>query len=197
VKRLLPLIAATAALIGGCAHAPVGGDGMSYAERRTRLATVQDWGMRGRLAVNNGERAFQGSFEWQQQSDTLRLQVRGPLGAGLLEVTGPLDHLTVTARGESREISDPEKELSSMLGWWLPVASLRDWLIGLPDARYPVREEFGSDGNLVAFEQRQWQVAYRGYQVAAGMLVPRRIELTHAKLELRLVIDSWLPTALN
>jgi outer membrane lipoprotein LolB len=187
------------AALAGCVHAParVGTDGLDYPQRRAQLEALAEWDMRGRLAVDNGERAFQGSFEWQQQPDALRLRVRGPLGAGVLEVAGPLEHLTVTARGESREVRDPETELSALVGWWLPIESLSAWLVGLPDRRYPATTRFGSDGELTLLEQRQWQIEYLGYQLAQGLLLPRRIELTHKALDLKLVVDSWRPGALN
>lgn len=181
------------ALLGACAHMPPPAttDGLDFATRRARLESIGSWDMRGRLVVHTGERAFQGSFDWLQQPEALRLRVRGPLGAGVLEVSGPLDHLTLTTRGEHRELTDPERELSALVGWWVPVESLSAWLVGLPDRRYPARTDFGRAGELEMLEQRQWRVDYPSYQLAQGMLLPRSIELTHAGLELKLAVDSW------
>jgi outer membrane lipoprotein LolB len=155
--------------------------------------------MRGRLAVNTGERAFQGSFSWRQDADVLDLAVRGPLGAGVLHVAGSPTDLTFTARGETRQLTDPEAELPALLGWWLPVASLHSWLLGLPDAGFRATTEPGVDGTLAALEQRLWRVAYPAYQIAPldgtpmGVLVPRRIDMQHGDLMLRLTVDDWNP----
>src|SRR5690606_32934631 len=86
IRWLLP--AAAALLLSACANLPVGSDGLSLERRAAELGAVTDWEMRGRLAVDTGERAFQGSFNWRQQADALDLNVRGPLGAGVLHVAG-------------------------------------------------------------------------------------------------------------
>jgi outer membrane lipoprotein LolB len=199
-RGLAPLFGATltAALLAACAHLPVGDDGLSYEQRRARLEAVDAWEMRGRLAVAAGERAFQGSFRWRQDADALDLSVRGPLGAGVLEVNGTPTALKVTARGDTRELADPETQLSELLGWWLPVGSLHAWLLGLPDPKFKASTEPGADGTIASLEQRLWRVAFASYQLAPGkagaetrVLVPRRIDLTHGELRLRLTIDDW------
>jgi outer membrane lipoprotein LolB len=188
-----------AALLAGCATQPVGTDGRSFDDRRVTLEAIGSWQMRGRLTVDTGDRAFQGRFNWRQDAATLELIVRGPLGQGVLEVAGPPNALTVTARGETRTLADPESELSALVGWWLPIGSLPAWLLGLPDRGFRATTEPGGDGTLAALEQRLWHVAYRAYQLADGadaarsVLVPRRIDLTHADLALHLTIDEWRP----
>jgi outer membrane lipoprotein LolB len=198
--RVAPALLA-AALLGGCASLPTGTDGMSLAQRRDLLESVQDWDMRGRLTVDTGERAFQGSFNWRQRDDALELVVRGPLRNGVLEVTGQPNALTVTARGETRTLTDPETELSELIGWWLPVASLPDWLLGFPDRGFGATTQAGADGTLAGLEQRLWRVAYPTYGLAplaatgGQVLVPSHIDLTHGELTLKLTIDDWQAAA--
>jgi outer membrane lipoprotein LolB len=181
-------------LLVGCAHLEPGHDGLGFDERRQRLEAIPAWEMRGRLAVNTGERAFQGSFRWLQDDAHSTLTVRGPLGGGILEVAGSRDRMIVTARGEQRVLEDPETELSGLLGWWMPVDSLRAWLLGLPDAQFRAATRFGPDAALEALDQRLWHVEYASYQLSDGLLVPRRIDLAHGALELRLTVDAWSPT---
>ena len=197
IARLLGAVAA-AALLAACATMPVGSDGLSYEQRRERLEAVSAWDMRGRVAVSAGERAFQASFRWHQDADALDLAVRGPLGAGALEVNGTPSALKVTSRGDTHVLSDPEAQLSELLGWWLPVGSLHAWLLGLPDPAFTASTQPGPDGTLASLEQRLWRVAFASYQLApaktdAGspLLVPHRIELEHGDLHLRLTIDDW------
>ena len=187
-------------VLGGCAHLPTGSDGQNLDQRREALEAVSAWEMRGRLTVDTGDRAVQGRFNWRQDADALELVVRNPLGAGILRVEGPPDAMTVTARGETRTLTDPERELSELVGWWLPVASLRDWLLGFPDRSFRADTVAGADGTLASLEQRLWHVDYPAYGLAATsgsgsqVLVPRRIDMTHGTLTLKLTIDDWEPT---
>ena len=188
-----------AAALAACVRLPVGTDGRSLAERRETLESVASWELRGRLTIDTGDRAVQGRFTWQQSADALELVVRNPLGAGILRVTGRPDALTVTARGETRTLTDPETGLSDLVGWWLPVASLPDWLLGFPDGDFRAVTEPGAGGTLASIEQRLWRVEYPEYGLAAidgtasQVLVPRRIDMTHEALTLKLTIDDWQP----
>ena len=187
-------------VLGGCAHLPTGSDGRNLDQRRETLEAISAWEMRGRLTVDTGDRAVQGRFNWRQDDNALELVVRNPLGAGILRVEGPPDAMTVTARGETRTLTDPETELSELVGWWLPVASLRDWLLGFPDRSFRADTVAGADGTLASLEQRLWRVDYPAYGLAATsgtgnqVLVPRRIDMSYGALTLKLTIDDWEPT---
>lgn len=204
-------------IAAGCAHVErePRRDGLSFDERRQQLMALPAWQMRGRLAVNTGERAFQGSFSWLQDDMRSTLIVRGPLGGGILEVTGSPQQMTVRARGEQRVLEDPEAELSALLGWWMPVDSLSAWLLGLPDPEHSAATRFGPNAALEALDQRLWHVEYDAYQLVdgvvpgptggssgaqadapgGGVLVPRRIAMAHDTLELRLTVDAWEPAS--
>jgi len=178
--------------LGGCVSLPpVVDDGLEFAERRARLEALSGWEMRGRLAVDTGERAYQGRFRWRKNADRLMLSVRGPLGTGSFEVSGSPSELTVRAKGETWVLDDPEIELSQRIGWWLPVGSLGAWLIGVPDRKFESQSEQGPPGVLASLEQRLWRLDYDSYQLAEGMLVPRNIDMSHGAIELRLTVDAF------
>ena len=52
-------------LAAGCTHLQPGSDELSYGERRDYLMGLEAWALRGRIAVDTGERAFQGRFQSQ------------------------------------------------------------------------------------------------------------------------------------
>lgn len=194
MNRSLVVLGA-AVLVSACTHLPPVSDGLGFSERQARLAAIDTWEMRGRLAIDTGERAFQARFSWYQDADAIALNVRGLLGAGSFEIAGPPRALTVRSRGESRLLTDPEFELSQMFGWWLPVTSLSAWLVGLPDPLYPAVPVIASEGTLTRLEQRLWNIDVDEYQLSAGVLVPRRMTLTHDTLELVLTVDGWEPVS--
>jgi outer membrane lipoprotein LolB len=184
---------AAVAVLAACATVPPAEDGLTVNERRASLAALPGWDMRGRIAIDTGERAFQARFRWLEQPDSILLNVRGLFGAGSFEINGDDDALTLRARGETWLLVDPEAELSAQFGWWLPVGSLDAWLVGLPDDAYEARIETGANGALATLEQRLWSLEYTDYELTEGLLLPRTIDMRHSQLRLRLTVDSWNP----
>lgn len=188
--RRIDRFAILAAVLAGCATLPAD-DGLSFPERRDRLSGIEHWEMRGRIAIDTGQDAYQGRFNWWQEANNLSLLIRGPFGAGSVEISGDAAALTVRSRGDQYQLTDPEIELSELLGWWVPVTSLKSWLLGMPDQAYESRPAYSGDKVLERLEQRAWLLEYTDYQVADGLLVPRRIELRHDTLRLIVTIDTW------
>lgn len=191
MKPIAALLAA--ACLAGCAHAPPAIDDLDVDARRARLRALPGWDMRGRLAVDTGERAFQARFRWHQEGETLRLNVRGPFGAGSFEIAGDDAALTLRTRGERWQLVDPEAELSALFGWWMPVGSLDSWLLGLPDEAFESDARTDRAGRLVALEQRLWTLEFDDYRLASGVALPGTISLRHGPLTMRLTIDDWEP----
>ena len=183
-------------LAGGCAHLRSAEDGLSYEERRTRLLETPSWQMNGRIAVNTGSQAFQGRFRWRQSEEEVELSINNPLGMNVLRISGPPERLTVRARGETWELADPEPELSAMLGWWLPVRSLNAWLLGYADPDFGADQQLSpTRTELRTLNQRLWHLTYESYRLHEEFLLPRRIDLEHGALELRVIVDGWQPSS--
>jgi len=180
-----------ALVVTACAHVAAVVDGLDYQRRQAALDRVSGWDVSGRLAVDTGERGYQARFFWQQRGEKLELLVRGLLGARSFRVEGTEASLTVESRGETQVLSDPERQLSEMLGWWLPVTSVTHWLLGHPDPDFAAATDRGAADTLTTLDQREWQIRYDEYQLAEGLLIPRRITLTDPPLELRLAITDW------
>ena len=183
-------------LVGGCAHLRSAEDGLNFEERRTRLLETPSWRMNGRIVVNTGAQAFQGRFRWRQSEEEVELSINNPLGMNVLRVSGPPERLTVRARGETWELADPEPELSAMLGWWIPVRSLNAWLLGYADPDFGADQQLSpTRTELRTLDQRLWRLTYESYRLHEGFLLPRRIDLEHGALELRVIVDGWQPSS--
>jgi outer membrane lipoprotein LolB len=200
VKRLLPLVGAVTLLIG-CAHTSLedgADDGLDFAARQQRLDAIDQWNLNGRITVDSGDRSDSARFRWRQRGADMSLIVDSRVpGTPEFRVEGNASILTVyPPREEPRLLTDPENELSAMLDWWLPVASLEHWLVGQPDPDYAYRRlDLGPAETLAFLRQRDWRIRYHGYRLTEGLLVPSRLTFSHASLELTLSVTAWQPIA--
>lgn len=185
---------AAALAAAGCAPRALVDDGLDYAQRHARLAAMTHWEIDGRVAIDTGERAFQGRFQWRQSGGHMTLTVRGPFGAGGVRIAGTLRDLTIAARGETRQLTDPEQQLSQLLGWWLPVGSLDSWLRGIPDGAYPAKISRGRYGTLTSLTQRRWRLDFSDYMLASGALMPGKIAMSHGPLKIKVKVDGFSPS---
>jgi len=195
--KIQTIWSALAVTLTGCVHIPTAEDGLSYEQRRTQLEKLESWHMSGRIAVDTGKRAYQGRFQWQQHGDSLEFSVRGPIGVGLMQIKGPMNSLTITSNGKTWQLENPERDLSELMGWWLPISSLRSWLIGMPDPSYAGIETFGPADAIESLNQRFWELHFKNYQLTAGLMLPSRVDLSYKTLQLRVIIDNWTPDTLN
>ncbi|HMB72696.1 MAG TPA: lipoprotein insertase outer membrane protein LolB [Gammaproteobacteria bacterium] len=168
---------------------------LSYEARENQLRAITQWEMRGRIAVDTGTQARQGRFTWWQDGESLRVVIRGPLGAQSVEISGDGDLLRLRARRETRTLRDPEAQLSELLGWWLPITSLPSWLLGLPDPRFPMEATLVDSALLRGLDQRAWTMTYTQYENRGPVVIPSGITFTHAPLELVVTIDDWVALA--
>jgi len=182
-------------VLTGCARLDVIEDGLDAESRQAEFSEIADWDARGRLAIDTGERGYQARFQWHQRGDQLELVVRGALGARSFRIAGDASRLTVESRGETQVLTDPERQLSEILEWWLPVTSIEHWLLGQADPDFESGSDLGAAGTLSSLDQRDWEILYTEYQLAQNLLIPRRITLTHPPLELTLAITDWQSVA--
>lgn len=191
------LTAGLAVALGACAHAPPADDGLDFAARRERLEATEAWEMRGRIAVEAGDEAHLARFRWVQDGAALRLNVRGPFGAGSFAIEGTPPELTVTTRGETWRLENAESELSAWFGWWLPVESLSAWLLGMPDPEFPSSARVAGKDRLASFDQRRWRVRFDEYMLAADLLIPEEMTFRHRDLSIELTVDEWTPGSVS
>lgn len=185
-------------LLAGCAAPGRRGDlpVVDAATRRATLESVTEWEARGRLALKSPGTSGQGNFTWTQTGDTTVLRVNGPFGAGAYEIRSEPARLTVTSgRGEvaaSYTGADAARRfLEEQLGWSLPVANARYWILGLPGPGTATVESVDASGLLAVLVQDGWEVGYDEYRPEGMLPLPHKLVLTSTAGRIRLVIDRW------
>lgn len=196
-RYLLPALL-SAGLMGGCTAPSRIGDvpAADPAARRAAIGSVSTWEARGRIALKTPGTSGQGNFAWLQDGDRTVLRVAGPFGAGAYEIRWEPERLTVlSGRGEvAADYTGPDaarRFLEEQLGWSLPVANARYWLLGLAGPDNSAAETLDASGLLAALVQDGWDVRYGEYRPQGEVVLPRRLDLSSSAGRIRLVIDHW------
>lgn len=164
----------------------------SWETRAAILGDVEEWQFKGRIAVKAGDDGFNGRFSWEQDDDAFNATVSGPLGMGTVRIAGDGRAVVLTDKdGVATELDDVELELQYRYGWAIPVASLRFWVLGIPDPARPAVTEIDDEGLLRRLEQGGWSVDITGYQQGGGQSMPRILSASNSATRVRVVIDRW------
>jgi outer membrane lipoprotein LolB len=190
MPRAGPIVAAlcAAVLASACATAPVTPAGGGRAVDPDELS---QWTAKGRIALTAKGEGGSGSFVWQQRSERTELAVRGPLGAGGLNIVTDGDRLEVDdGSGQAIDGEAARAALETRLGTSLPLGELRYWLLGLPapDPTGPVQR---ASGAVAGFTQGGWVVSYEAFRSAGPWSLPARMTATTANARVRIVVDDW------
>ena len=129
---------ALAVVLAGCRTAPPGkvigpGADAPWPEQRAALETLDAYSLTGRVAVVAKGEGFSGSLRYQQQPQRSDLALDGPMGMGGVRVALDGEELSIeTSRGDQLDGGAARAELERRLGFSLPLAELRWWLLGIP-----------------------------------------------------------------
>jgi outer membrane lipoprotein LolB len=183
-------VLATAVLLAGCATTRTAGPA---GVRVPDPDQFTQWTARGRIALVARGEGGSGSFVWQQRSERTELALRGPLGAGGLQLTMDGAVLELADPGGNPLDGDAARtELERRLGARLPLAEMRYWLLGIPApgdvADGPVQPATGS---VPGFVQAGWVVSYDALGEQGAWTLPAKLTATSGSTRVRIVIDDW------
>lgn len=186
-----------AVLLAGCAARPrQPAAQLPWPEQRARLQALDSYELAGRVAVAAGSEGSSAHLTWKQQGARSTVELNGPLGMGGMHVVTDGSTLDVqTSKGQRLASDQAREELEDQLGFEPPLASLRYWLLGVPDPALPASETVGADQRLTALVQDGWQIAYPDYLEAGGYPLPRRLTMRRGDVRVRVVVDHWQPRA--
>jgi outer membrane lipoprotein LolB len=184
MKYLAGLLAVL--LLAGCATTPVPTSSQS-------AAALDAWQLNGRVSLTRGEEGWHAGLFWQTQADTYYLRISGPLGQGGFQLNGDARGVVlVDADGQTFAARDADALLAQVTGWQLPVTGLRYWIRGLPEPVAGQAQETRDEaGRLNRLEQSGWTIEYQKYQLVGDILLPAKLQLIHADISVRIVIDQW------
>jgi outer membrane lipoprotein LolB len=174
------------------APAPAGtvvpGPASSWDARLATLQQAQSWDLAGRVAVAVGTQGWQASLDWRQRGADSEVHLAGPLGIGA-------SVLRLTAAGLSVDGAPPGVsalgQLQARLGFALPLAELRYWVLGVPEPGPPFSLERDAEDRALHLTQVDWNIDYDRYAAVDGDWLPARLALTRDDVRVRLVVEHW------
>jgi outer membrane lipoprotein LolB len=185
--------------------APVIGPGADapWPEQRAALETFDRYNLNGRVAVAANGQGFTASLRYEQKPEKSNLALDGPLGIGGLRVELDGEDLSIdTSRGDKLDGVAARAELERRLGFPLPLAEMRWWLLGIPapGGDHTVRMDIASH-EITRFVQRGWSVTIEKRMPALGFALPQRLLAERAGTEgvgtegegarMKLVVERW------
>ena len=186
-------------LLAGCKTAPppaVVGPGADapWPEQRAALEKLDRYGLNGRVAVAANGQGFSASLRYEQLPDAANLALDGPLGIGGLRVDlDGQDVKIATSRGEKLDGAAARAELERRLGFAMPLAELRWWLLGIPAPGEVTGRQDDGSGAIRGFTQGGWQVSINSRVPGLGFSLPQRLTVEREGARLKLLVERWQP----
>lgn len=169
--------------------------GPAWEQHQAALGKLTQWRIEGRLAVNNGDEAWNINLHWQQNGDAYQIELSGPFGAGKVQLVGDAQGVLLRdADQKTFYASSAEELLFQQTGVLMPVTGLRYWVLGLPTPHHVSQPGFDQQGRLVTLQQADWRVVFRRYTEVNAIPLPDKLFITkldNKNIDVRLVVDTW------
>lgn len=167
---------------------PVAIPATTWDDRVAALQALEQWSYAGRVAVAVGTQGWQASLDWRQQGPVTEAHLAGPLGVGATVLKLTPEGLSVNG-GQSG--AEALVQLQDRLGFDLPLAMLRYWVLGVPAPGEPSALVQNSAGRAQELQQAGWTIAYDRYLPVGGDVLPTRLALTRDTVRVRIIVDHW------
>ena len=181
------LLAVITLLVNACSSiAPPAQGNSDWNRLRDRLQDMNSWQLRGRVNVLYDNESHTPRIDWEQKDEDYRIRLWGTFNAGNTLITGRPGFVTMEQDGEVLTASSPEDLILQQLGYELPVSHLEYWIRGLPAPGRSRNLNFNELNQLVQFNQEEWTVSYSDIRQYGDLTLPRRIEMTRPRNDIRL-----------
>lgn len=198
-------------LTAGCVAPPVlpplENPQQAWQVRQAQLLPLTTWNLTGRVALRSGKEGGQASLRWQHDPAGQTIDLRGPLGRGLVRLQQ--DEHGVRLQDSAQQVytaDNAEDLLFNTTGWHIPLEGLNYWIRGVPVPGVPLRQELDGQGRLAVLWQSGWEVRYLSYTRFGEHDLPSHLTLllpvaslspsapnpaAPVPVEARLIVERW------
>ncbi len=150
-------------------------------------APAQAFRLEARLSVRQAQKIDSVSVTWQKSSATQTINVTGPLGIQVAQITQRQGETATLSRGDAAPIERAETVdalLAQALGVRIRLEKIIAWteLIGLP-----------ANGEVIAItvDDTEWLVSAETTQQINGQTIARRLVARAGDVTIKLIVDNW------
>lgn len=199
-RKLLRLLPLASVLLAACTINKPQGPGPSttspqWQQHQQAVAKISQYQTRGAFAYLSDKQKVYARFNWQQTAtDRYRLLLTNPLGSTELQLDAQGSVVQIVDNKGKRYVSnDAEKMISQLTGMDIPLANLRQWMMGLPgDASdYQLNNNYQLQSLNYSRNGQQWKVNISDYDNKVNPPLPANLELSEGGQRIKLRMDSW------
>ncbi|MGZ4997460.1 MAG: lipoprotein insertase outer membrane protein LolB [Methylobacter sp.] len=175
-------------LLSSCSVVPVEPD-MHYSRTAMlHLYELEHWSFEGRLALTGQNDSWSANISWEHSPESEQIRLSGPLGQGTVVISLTGNAVTIDrGSGDVQSSTQPEEFINQQLGMFVPVRSLRYWVIGLPEPSRSYKD-IG-----VGFNQSGWLSEYKQMQLVNNDgAMPHKMTVMNNRVKLKFIIDRWV-----
>jgi len=193
------LLFATALLSACTAIAPPAKENSDWTRQRDQLQELESWELRGRVNVRYDNESHTPRINWLQQNVEYHIRLWGTFNAGNTLIVGRPGYVSLENDGETVDASSPEELILRQMGYELPISQLNYWIKGLPSPDSGFQLSFNELNQLTTIEQADWTINLSDMRQYGQVSLPRRVELTRARndIRLRFIGLNWTTDALT
>ena len=187
IKQLI-IWALSLLVLSGCSLFTVEPISVPYTKTASLpLYRLDQWSLDGRLSITGRNDSWTANMDWQHSVDKEQIKLSGPLGQGATLIQLSKGVVTIDrGDGKVQTSNQPEVFINQQLGLFVPVHSLRYWVIGLPEPNLDFVE------TTTGFKQAGWLIEYKQMQTVKTTTVPYKINVSNDQVKLKLIIDEWI-----
>lgn len=149
------------------------------------------FGISGRISVKHKGERTSATVRWTHSAQEDEILLFAPLGKTVARIHKSVDGVTLDTSDKHYAAPDVESLTQKVLGWSLPLAGLRYWVLALPSPNSAFEMQSETNGQVSQLLQDQWIITYLRYATPAPDSLPLRISLQRGELSMQLLIDEW------
>lgn len=174
-------------LLGGCAQLPTA----HVPAVRPAQIEAAPFALNGRVAIKHNGTRHSAGLRWTHTAQSDEVLLLAPLGQTAARVYRDAEGAMLEDGDRRYRAPDAESLMQEVLGWQLPLAGLRQWVLGLVADDGSAQIERDELGRISLLRQAGWEVRYLRYAGDAADSLPARMQLSRDALQVQLLIDEW------